>query len=103
MSGFDVDTAGNGRQAMDVLAHAPRPDVVVLDMRMPQLDGPSTVFSIRRSPVLHDLRVFAVSGTPQSEVAVTLGADGVDRWFAKPLNPAKLVDAMHHDLGTQRV
>ena len=103
MSGFDVDTADNGRQAMDVLSHTPRPDVVVLDMRMPQLDGPGTVLSIRSSPLLHDLKVFAVSGTPQAEVAVTLGRDGVDRWFAKPLNPAQLVDAMNHDLGTQRV
>lgn len=98
MSGYAVDTAGNGEEALRILTEQPQPDVVLLDMRMPVLDGPATVSSIRQCPELRGLRLFAVSGTPHDELAVGLGPGGVDRWFSKPLDPAKLVEAMNHDL-----
>ena len=98
MSGFVVDTVCNGEEALRFLAERPQPDVVLLDMRMPVLDGPATVSSIRRCPELKGLRLFAVSGTPRDELAVGLGPGGVDRWFSKPLDPAKLVEAMNRDL-----
>ena len=103
MSGYDVHTVGDGQEALQFLAEERLPDVVLLDMRMPKLDGPSTVSSIRQRPELRDLKVFAVSGTPRGELAVGLGPGGVDRWFAKPLDPAKLVDAMNHELALHRV
>jgi carbon storage regulator CsrA len=103
MSGYEVHTVGNGKEALQFLAEERLPDVVLLDMRMPQLDGPGTISSIRQTPALRDLTVFAVSGTPRSELAVGLGAGGVDRWFSKPLDPAKLVDAMNHQLALHRV
>lgn len=98
MSGYVVDTARNGEEALRLLAEQPQPDVVLLDMRMPVLDGPDTVSSIRRCPELKGLRLFAVSGTPRDELTVGLGPGGVDRWFSKPLDPAKLVEAMNRDL-----
>lgn len=103
MSGYDVHTVGDGEEALQVLMAQPRPDVVLLDMRMPKLNGPDTVSSIRQRPELHDLKVFAVSGTPRGELAVGLGPGGVDRWFSKPLDPAKLVDAMNRELALNRV
>ncbi len=98
MSGYVVDTVCNGEEALRFLAEQPQPDVVLLDMRMPVLDGPATVSSIRRCPELKGLRLFAVSGTPRDELAVGLGPGGVNRWFSKPLDPAKLVEAMNRDL-----
>ena len=50
MSGYEVHTVGNGQEALDFLDAEPRPDVVLLDMRMPHLDGPGTVSSIRLQP-----------------------------------------------------
>jgi carbon storage regulator CsrA len=103
MSGYEVHTVGNGREALQFLTVQRRPDVVLLDMRMPELDGPGTVSSIRQRPELQNLKVFAVSGTPRAELAVQLGPGGVDRWFSKPLDPARLVDIMNHDLELTRV
>lgn len=102
ISGYEVHAVGDGQEALQFLAEEPRPDVVLLDMRMPRLGGPETVSSIRRRPELRDLKVFAVSGTPRAELEVTLGPGGVDRWFAKPLDPAKLVEALNRDLSTMR-
>jgi carbon storage regulator CsrA len=103
MSGYVVDTVGNGQEALRFLAEQRQPDVVLLDMRMPLLDGPTTVSSIRQHPEFKNLKLFAVSGTPREELAVGLGPGGVDRWFSKPLDPAELVDAMNHDLALDRV
>src|SRR5205807_2345178 len=68
MSGIAVDTAGDGCQALDYLAHHERPDVVLLDMKMPRFDGPSTVTAIRGDPQLQGLKVFAVSGSTPDAV-----------------------------------
>jgi carbon storage regulator CsrA len=98
MSGIAVDTAGDGCQALDYLAHHERPDVVLLDMKMPRFDGPSTVTAIRRDPQLQGLKVFAVSGSSPIAEGLTMGPGGVDRWFSKPLDPGRLVREMKHEL-----
>jgi carbon storage regulator CsrA len=98
LSGFRVDTASDGCHALDYLATHKRPDVVLLDMRMPRCDGPTTISKIRSNPELSGLRVVAVSGSRSSEVGVSTGPLGVDRWFCKPVDPSRLVHELKHDL-----
>jgi carbon storage regulator CsrA len=98
MNGFRVDTASDGCHALDYLATHKRPDVVLLDMRMPRCDGPTTITAIRSNPRLSGLRVVAVSASRSSEVGVSTGPKGVDRWFCKPLDPRRLVHELKHDL-----
>jgi len=98
MNGFRVETASDGCHALDYLATHKRPDVVLLDMRMPRCDGPTTITAIRSNPRLNGLRVVAVSGSRSSEVGVSTGPQGVDRWFCKPLDPRRLVHELKHDL-----
>ncbi|MBA4066592.1 MAG: hypothetical protein C0501_23380 [Isosphaera sp.] len=94
MNGCECATAADGVEALDYLAAHDRPDVVLLDMRMPRCDGPSTLRAIRAEPRLADLRVFGVSGTPPQEMGVFTGPGGIDGWFPKPLNPHTLWDAV---------
>ena len=98
MSGFDVDRAVDGLQAMVYLSRHRSPDIVLLDMQMPRMNGPKTVSSIRSNPTYRDVKIFAVTGTPQAECGVPIGTQGVDRWFSKPINPQELVDVMNRDL-----
>lgn len=99
ISGYEVETAKDGLEAMTRLAtqHS-RPDVVLLDMRMPRLDGPKMVSAIRGNPDYSGLRLFAVSGVSHEEANVRVGPRGVDRWFLKPVNPAELVDQLNREL-----
>jgi CheY-like chemotaxis protein len=101
MSGFEVDTAADGLQAMVRLTKIDRPDVVLLDMKMPRFDGRKTISAIRANPDYRGLKVFAVSGTERSETKVSLGSRGVDRWFSKPLDPRVLVNAIHEELSRE--
>lgn len=91
LSGFHVDTVPDGSDALGRLNEFPLPDLVLLDMQMPRFNGAETIQVIRRDPELKDLTVFAISGTQPSEMGVTTGSDGVNRWFPKPLNPEMLV------------
>ncbi len=94
LSGYRVDVAGDGGEAMDFLATASRPDIMLVDMLMPGVDGPATVAAVRRNPALAGLKIFAVSGTCPAVVGVETGPRGIDRWFPKPLDPEELVSEM---------
>jgi carbon storage regulator CsrA len=100
VSGFAVDTAGDGCDALDYLRTAERPDVVLLDMGMPRCDGAATAREIRRDSAYAGLRIFAVSGHLPDEYNLDMGPSGIDRWFHKPLDPAALVREMSKELGS---
>ncbi len=88
LCGMDVASAEDGQQALTWLATNAPPDAVLLDMRMPRCDGPTTVAAIRANPSFASLKVFAVTGARAEEEGVPSGFDG---WFSKPLNPANIV------------
>ena len=98
ISGYEVDTVGDGVEAIQYLAEKQKPDVVLLDMRMPRLGGRETVSSIRCKPELNGLKLFVVSGSERREVGLSLGPGGVDHWFCKPINPKVLVDEIDRRL-----
>jgi carbon storage regulator CsrA len=98
MTGFEVDTAGDGADALDYLHSHDRPDLVLLDMLMPRCDGPTTVGRIRRDPHLEGMKIYAVSGTSQKRFDLQTGPAGVDRWFTKPVNPRELVRQIDSEL-----
>jgi carbon storage regulator CsrA len=98
LSGFQVDTARDGCDALSLLEAELRPDAILLDMRMPRCDGPTTISAIRANPHFRDLKVYAISGTSPDALGVQRGPQGVDRWFPKPLNPEVLVRELSREL-----
>ena len=92
LAGVEVDTAGDGADALDYLHSHCRPDFVLLDMGLPRVDGPTMVREIRRDPLYAGLKIFGVSGRLPTEFDLESGAAGVDRWFHKPLDPSLLVE-----------
>jgi carbon storage regulator CsrA len=99
LSGFAVDTAGDGCDALDHLRAGERPDVVLLDMGLPRCDGATTAREIRRDPGCAGLKIFAVSGHSPNEYELDRGPGGIDLWFHKPLDPAVLLRELTQELG----
>ena len=97
--GIKVETANDGQAALDYLQSHERPDVILLDMRMPRCDGPATLAAIRSNAQFQATKVFAVSGADPKECTFQGSARGVDGWFRKPVNPRKLVEEMNVALG----
>ena len=100
MTGYEVDVAGDGSDALDYLHSHARPDVVLLDMKLPKVDGPTTLGRIRRDPNLEGMKVYAVSATPPKRFGVKTGPGGIDRWFCKPLDPRELVRQLDSELSS---
>ena len=97
LSGFAVDTASDGCDALDHLRVRGQPDVVLLDMGLPRCDGATTAREIRRDPACARLRIFAVSGHSPDEYNCDRGS--IDRWFSKPLDPAVLLQELTREFG----
>ncbi len=97
-SGFQVETVGDGGAALDYLSCQSRPDFVLLDMVMPNCDGPTVLRRIRKNHALDHLKIFAVSGSSPANWNIPTGPDGVDRWFEKPVDPQFLVREINREL-----
>lgn len=98
MSGYKVDTVEDGLAAIDYLEVRGTPDVVLLDINMPRMDGGAAVKAIRENPRHQGLKLFAVTGTDRTSVDIEVGKRGVDRWFTKPLKPMEFVHALDIEL-----
>ena len=94
MHGYEVATAADGLEAIEYLDSNEEPSVILIDMRMPRCDGPTTIRRIRENPAFDGVKIFAISGTSPQENGLDVAEREVDGWFTKPLNPKSLVDAM---------
>jgi carbon storage regulator CsrA len=101
VSGFDVDTAGDGCDALDYLRGGARPDVVLLDMGLPRCDGATAARQMRRDPACAGLKIFAVSGRSPDEYDLDRGPAGIDRWFSKPIDPVALLRELSRELSSE--
>lgn len=97
LEGYKVHTASNGREAITCLNRI-HPKFVLLDMMMPECDGRETFHRIREIPAFAELPIFAVSGSSPNSVGLSIGGDGVDNWFPKPLNAPRLVQHMREHM-----
>jgi two-component system, chemotaxis family, chemotaxis protein CheY len=87
-AGLACRCAGDGLQAWAMLAGGLRPDAVVTDIEMPNLDGPGLIGRIRSDPALAAVPVLVYSGS-----ARPAGGHDADAWFDKG-RPGALVAAL---------
>jgi two-component system OmpR family response regulator len=91
IAGLEVQTANSGERAID-LAYELRPDLIILDVMMPGLDGPSTYERLCENTLLADIPViFMTAKALPTQVAhlLRLGAIGV---IGKPFDPMTFGD-----------
>lgn len=87
---FEVFTASNGKEAIKV-AKKETPDLIILDVMMPEMDGMETCIQIRNIPQLKDTLItfLTARGEDYSQIA---GFDaGADDYITKPIKPRVLV------------
>ena len=88
-TGYRVVEAQDGRAALET-CRAERPDLVLLDVDMPVMDGPSTLRVMRADPELHSVPVlFLTAHTGGTDVAAGLEL-GAQDYLRKPCEPAEL-------------
>ncbi|WP_295454583.1 ATP-binding protein [uncultured Thiodictyon sp.] len=87
---YEVSFATSGPQALGMLAQGYRPDLILLDVMMPQMDGFAVCAALKSDPSTQAIPVIFITarGDPQSETRA-LSAGGLD-FIHKPLNAAVL-------------
>jgi DNA-binding response OmpR family regulator len=85
--GFRVDTAGDGREALERAANTP-PDLMILDLMLPEIDGFEVCRRVRAESDLPIIMLTARDDDVDKIVGLELGADD---YLTKPFNPRELV------------
>ncbi|HQJ04617.1 MAG TPA: response regulator transcription factor, partial [Anaerolineaceae bacterium] len=85
--GYEISTAGDGEQAIEMIANR-RPDMVILDVMMPRLDGYSTCERIRQ---FSSVPIIMLTGKAEEDDRVRGLNAGADDYVAKPFSATELV------------
>jgi len=98
-SGLDhrLSWVSNGIDALDFLlqqkryARAPRPDLILLDLHLPEIDGRTLLKEIRESSTLRDVPVVIMTGTAGSQAEEEFQSLDVQGFLVKPLDLEKFL------------
>jgi len=88
--GYTVDAVSSGAQALEKLAEEPLPDLVLLDIVMPEVDGYEVCRRIRAAPATALLPVVMITASSGEEKVKALEA-GADDFVMKPFDQAELL------------
>jgi len=83
--GYDVVEARSGEEGVS-LAHVCCPDLVLMDLQLPGIDGVEAMHRLRRDPVVADVPVVAVTAFAMQEDRDRALADGFDGYLSKPIS-----------------
>src|SRR5690606_30669636 len=86
-----ITIAANGEDGL-CKAHQCMPDLIIMDMHMPRLDGYDTLRMIRQDPLLRHVPVIAVSADAFSEQQEAALSAGVNEYLTKPVNFDRLYE-----------
>lgn len=86
----EVRVAGDGVQALELLEAGPPPDLVLLDLKLPRLDGFAVLERLRAHPSLRGVPVVVLSTSPAEVDRARSVALGASAYLRKPLDPGAL-------------
>lgn len=90
LAGFEVLLARDGEHALE-LAHRDHPDVIVLDVMMPNLDGLAALEKLRADPRTSHLPVMLLTARARTDDAIDGLDRGADDYLTKPFDPDELI------------
>jgi CheY-like chemotaxis protein len=97
-SGYEVMPAATGEEAL-ALAVTWDPNVIVLDLGLPDIDGWEVARQLKAAPRTVVIPIIALTGSDLPHERVSSMRAGCDRHLAKPCAPADLVDAIQRCIG----
>jgi len=82
--GYEITTANGGKEAVDIIRQN-IPDIIVLDIMMPNMDGWDVVAKLRESTSTAKIKIIFLTAK-DDQASKMLGALGVDDYIVKPVN-----------------
>ena len=90
---FEVRVATNGFDA-GMMVKEYRPDLIVLDVMLPDINGKEVCHRVRADPTLEDVRILCISGMIEEDKIQELQLSGADDFLHKPFDIEELIDRM---------
>jgi len=90
---FLVQTASNGREGIEI-AKEFKPDVIVLDVMMPEMDGIETCLELRQIPELKTVLITFLTARGEDYSQIAGFESGADDYITKPIKPRVLVSRL---------
>lgn len=88
--GYEVVTANNGREALEMIA-SEKPDLVVMDVMMPEMDGFEALEKMKADPATADIPIIMLTAKAQDADVFSGWQKGADLYLTKPFNPTELL------------
>jgi len=101
MSGFQVVEATNGREAVEV-AQRVKPQIILMDLSLPFIDGLAATRQIRSLPELSDVPIVAVSAHDTADFHSHALDAGCNAYITKPINFPELEETVNSLLAKKR-
>ena len=99
LEGIESSVATSAAAALEQLAQA-RPDLVLLDIAMPDRDGIDLCKELKRDPRTAEVPVFVISARPGKDVVERALAAGAEEFIRKPFENAELISRIRDRLST---
>ncbi len=96
--GYEVIEAPDGAEGMR-MARENRPDLILLDLQMPVMDGFEVIRALRDTPELHATKVIAVTSFAMKGDREEALKSGFDEYLAKPIDTRRLPEIIKKVLG----
>ena len=93
VGGFQVDICSSGQEAIDK-GPSIAPDLILLDVMMPGIDGPTTLQELRKLPELSDTPIIFMTAKVQPQEVASYKEMGAIDVIPKPFDPMKLADTV---------
>lgn len=100
-SGLRLITAGTGTKALD-LARTEHPDLILLDVGLPELSGYQVCRALKSDPETAAIRVVMLTARAGPADQLLAAEAGADAYLTKPFSPGELLVAVMSFLGTDR-
>jgi len=91
MNEYQVVTAGNGREGLEKVEQE-KPDVILLDVIMPIMDGHEMLEMLRKQPGGRDVSVIMLTARSQTQDIARANACGIDDYIVKPFDLSELLE-----------
>lgn len=98
LEGYQVLTASDGEEAVDS-ATAEHPDLVILDIMMPRLDGYQACERLKSAEATKDIPIVFLSAKAQQSDIEKGQTYGVEAYLTKPFDPTELLDVVERVIG----
>ena len=95
---YQIITAFNGREALDKIRNQ-QPDLILLDLVMPVLDGFAVLSQVKADPLLRDIPIIIISAVNDSRSIVKGIKQGAEDYLTKPVDDVLLVQKVKEYLG----